>query len=129
MDFRAFAGLADEMVERIPPALLEGLNGGIVVRPQARRRPDDPPGVYLLGEYVQDPVLGSFIVLYHGSFRRVLGDEPPDRWAQELWDTLRHEVRHHVEARAGVRDLELEDEAWLEQAWAEHRRRRPRRRR
>ena len=129
MDFHSFSSLADEMVERIPPELLQGLNGGIVVRREARRRADDPPGVYLLGEYVQDPVLGAFIVLYHGSFRRVLGGSPPEQWARELWDTLRHELRHHVEARAGVRDLELEDEAWLQQAWEQYQRRRPKPRR
>lgn len=104
-------------MERVPPALLQGLNGGIVVERNARRRPGDPPGVYLLGEYVEDPLLGCYIVLYYGSFRRVLAGEPPTVWEQELWDTIRHELRHHVEARAGVRDLEREDEALLRQLW------------
>ena len=117
MDFERFARLADEMMERVPTPLLKGLTGGVVVRREARRRRDDPPGVYLLGEYVNDEFLGAFIVLYYGSFRRLLASEPPEVWERELWETLRHELRHHVEARAGVRDLELEDEAYLEQLW------------
>ena len=128
MDLDRFTELADRMMERVPAPLLKGLSGGVVVRRAARRRRGDPPGVYLLGEYVNDEFLGTFIVLYYGSFRRVLADEPPEVWEQELWETLRHELRHHIEARAGVRDLELEDEAFLQQLWAEWERRKPSRR-
>ena len=128
MDFDRFTELADQMMEQVPAPLLKGLTGGVVVRREARRRRDDPPGVYLLGEYVSDEFLGAFIVLYYGSFRRVLAGRPPAVWAQELWETLRHELRHHIEARAGVRDLEREDEAFLQQLWAEWEQRNPRRR-
>lgn len=107
------------MVDQIPPPLLEGLNGGIAIRKSACRRPDDPPGVCLLGEYIVDEALGSLIMLYHGSFRRLFRGEPPEVWENELWETLRHEVRHHVEARAGLWDLNYEDEADLRRLWSE----------
>lgn len=107
------------MVDRIPPPLLEGLNGGITIRRHAHRRPDDPPGVHLLGEYVSDESIGCLIILYYGSFRRLFRGEPPELWEAELWETLRHEVRHHVEACAGLYDLDLEDVADLRHLWAE----------
>ncbi len=63
-----------------------------------------------MGEYIDDPYgLGNYIVLYYGSFREVLGDAPAEVWEEELWETMLHEIRHHVELRAGVDDLELED--------------------
>lgn len=129
MDIDHFTRLADEMMEVVPAPLLEGLSGGVVVRPEARRGPEDPPGVYRLGEYVNDEWLGAFIVLYHGSFRKVLAGQPPEVWEQELWETLRHELRHHIETRAGVSDLDREDQAHLEALWDEWARRRRGRRR
>lgn len=121
MTLDAFTELAEEYAEAIPEALLEGLNGGILIEEEARRRDDDPPGVYLLGEYVTDEHLGALIVLYYGSFIALFGDEDDadDVIADELWETLRHELRHHIEARAGVRDLDKEDLEALEALWEE----------
>lgn len=119
MDIDTFTELADAMAEEIPPALLEGLNGGIAIEARAERRSDDPPGVYLLGEYITDDLLGCFIVLYYGSFRRLFRGEPDEVWANELRTTLRHEVRHHVEARAGLHDLDDDDDEQLRRLWQE----------
>lgn len=102
-------------MERVPEPLVEGLNGGVAIRRRAMRRKGDPAGVCILGEYVTDPVLGCYIVIYWGSFAELFAGEPDEVWEQELWDTIRHELRHHVEERAGVGDLDLEDEAELEQ--------------
>ncbi len=109
MDFDAFAALAGEIAAGLPPALMEGLEGGVIVERRSRRRPEDPPGVYLLGEYVVDEYLGPMILIYHGSFRRLFAGEPRRIWEDELRATILHEVRHHVEARAGVSDLDRED--------------------
>lgn len=119
MDFEEFARLADEHADRIPEPLVEGLNGGILLERGARRRPDDPPGVYLLGEYVMDPVLGARVLIYYGSFRRLFAGEPPEVWEAELAETLRHEVWHHVEARAGVDHLGERDREELRRLWEE----------
>ncbi|MFZ5814630.1 MAG: metallopeptidase family protein [Bacillota bacterium] len=115
MDLDAFTAAADQMVERIPPLFLEGLNGGITVRRMARRNPGDPAGVYILGEYITDPVLGCYIALYWGSFVELFGDQPREVWEEELWETIKHELRHHVEARAGEYALDLEDAQELAQ--------------
>jgi hypothetical protein len=109
MDLETFTACLERMMERVPEPLLEGLNGGVAVSEEVRRRPDDPPGVYILGEYITDPHLGAMIRIYHGSFALLFGGSDRAVWERELWDTLRHELRHHVEGRAGVRDLDIED--------------------
>lgn len=111
MDLERFAALADRLMDQVPPPVLEGLNGGVTVRRRGMRKPGDPEGVYVLGEYITDPVMGRYIVLYFGSFAALFADEPEPVWEAELWSTIKHELRHHLEHQAGERDLDLEDEA------------------
>lgn len=96
-------------MDRLPPRLARDLSGGFVVVPEAKR----DGGWYIMGEYVEDPVLGRFIVFYYGSFAAVLGDAVRAAWEEELWETVKHELRHHVEALAGVDDLVREELAEL----------------
>lgn len=115
LSLEAFERIANRLYDRIPPKLLEGLNGGIIISEEAEQRDPDLPDVYIMGEYVEDPYgLGCYIVLYYGSFKQVLGDADPREWEEELWETVVHEIRHHIEARAGVDDLDLEDLRQLE---------------
>lgn len=106
----------EEMVDQIPPLFLEQLNGGISLLEEVK--PDEQlHDVYILGEYIDQPYgLGSLIVLYYGSFAATLAGEPESVWKRELWETLLHELQHHVEALAGMGDLQVEDEARFE-AW------------
>ncbi len=114
LDIDAFTQLLEQMMERVPDRLLDGLNGGVSVAEETLRRDGDPQGVYILAEYITDPYLGAMIVLYHGSFVKLFRTSPHDVWERELWDTLRHELRHHVEGRAGISDLDSEDAMELE---------------
>ena len=109
MDIDTFVAHLERMMAAVPEPVLVGLNGGVSVSDEARRNADDPNGVYVLGEYITDPHLGAMIVLYHGSFARLFRGSSAEVWTRELWDTLRHELRHHVEGRAGVGDLDVED--------------------
>src|SRR5207247_873131 len=67
--------------------------------------------VYTLGECVplewsgSGADLHSRIILYHGSFASLarLGDFD---WREETWETLTHELRHHLEWRAHLDRLE-----------------------
>ncbi|HYF95824.1 MAG TPA: metallopeptidase family protein [Symbiobacteriaceae bacterium] len=110
MDIEQFTELADRLMDRVPEPVLEGLNGGVTVRRNARRDKADPRDVYIMGEYVTDPVMGCYVVLYYGSFVAILTGEPDAVWEEELWETIRHELRHHLEVRAGESDLDREDE-------------------
>ena len=121
LSIEEFETLANELYDEIPPALLKGLNGGIVIEEDACQDDPDLPDVYVLGHYVEDPYLGCYIVLYYGSFAAILGDEPPEVWEEELWETMIHEVRHHVEAMAGESELDIEDMIELERLRREYR--------
>lgn len=126
-----------QALDRFPPALLEGLDAGVLVVERARRRADDPPGVYILGEYVDDPHgLGRYVVLYYGSFRAILQDADARTVRREIEETIRHELRHHLESLAGVGELDEQDWRELQEMRARaqeegrpRRRRRPGRRR
>jgi hypothetical protein len=104
----------DEAAEELPEEFFESLNGGVSLVPQSKRHEVD--GLYILGEYIRDPMgMGNYIVIYYGSFRRLFGNAPDDAVKQELRKTLRHEFTHHVEFMAGTRDLEIKDEMMVEE--------------
>jgi hypothetical protein len=104
-DLDGFTELAGELVDRIPPRLCRNLNGGFMVLPEAKKEDE----FYIMGEYLEDPVLGCYIVFYYGSFAAVLDGEPAEVWQDELFETIRHELRHHLELMAGVDDLAREE--------------------
>ena len=85
-----FEEILGELAEELPAEFYTGLNGDL----------------YIMGEYRNDPSTGRCIVLYYGSFRRVFRHLDEDELRTEMRRVLRHEFRHHVEGRAGVRDLE-----------------------
>ncbi|MDI3270065.1 MAG: metallopeptidase family protein [Bacillota bacterium] len=109
ISFAQFGKWADEILEKVPEAIMRDLNGGVQLAREARRELNDPPGVYYLGEYIADPYLGHMVIIYYGSFRKVLAGEGPEVWREELEKTIWHELRHHVETLAGVDDLVEED--------------------
>ncbi|MFO7312017.1 MAG: metallopeptidase family protein [Bacillota bacterium] len=110
VSYKQFRRMANRLVRRIPAEFLKDLNGGIIALEEAEQRDPDLPDVYILGEYIEDPYgLGRQIVLYYGSFRKLFADEPVEVWEKELWETILHEIRHHIESLAGVDDLEIED--------------------
>ena len=50
-------------------------------------------------------------MLYHGSFRALARLDPSFDWRREAWDTLTHELRHHLEWQARTEALEAFDRA------------------
>lgn len=99
--FETFADMLDGAVDRIPPRFLRGLTGGFNLRKGKKREGE----YYILGEYIEDDMLGCFIVFYYGSFVGLLGDQPDDCWEAEIMDTVLHEMQHHLELQAGCDDL------------------------
>lgn len=102
----------DSVMDFFPPVLFEDLNGGICLLEDAKADPEVPgEPTYIMGEYYNDPMMGKYINIYYGSFVALAAQEEwsQDDWENELYTTLSHEITHHVEGRAGVRDLEIKD--------------------
>jgi len=119
-----FEELVHEMASGIPSVFLAGV-AEIVVSPRAVPHPIRR-GVFTLGECIPLPAtddstegVQSRIVLYHGSFRALASMRDDFNWRAEAWETLTHEIRHHLEWKARVPDLEAYDEA-CEQNFARH---------
>ena len=109
MDIDQFEAVLDTIANTLPPAFYEELNGGILLLPEAKR--DD---LYIMGEYHRDQIMGRYIVIYYGSFERVYGYLSDEALKKQMEKTLRHEFRHHMESRAGLRDLEIADRMQME---------------
>ena len=81
--------------------------------------------IYTMGECIPLPApagtpagaVQSRVVLYHGSFVNLARLDPDFDWRTEAWETLTHELRHHVEWRAHAPALEAYDRA-VEQNFA-----------
>jgi hypothetical protein len=116
LTFEEFERLLAAMVDDIPPEFLKGLQGVHALR-EAKPEPEFVD-VWRMGEYL-DPGPESFlggseglvrhIALYYGSFVRIADGDDAFDWEEELWETLTHELRHHVESLAGDAGLIEED--------------------
>lgn len=121
MDFETFARLAHEAYEEIPEEFREGVDG-LVIRSERVPHPTYPD-VHTLGQCITEAypsdwsgpeTLRSVVVLYHGSFTALSEEDPGFDWEGELWETLTHELRHHLEGLANQDDLEGVDYAMEE---------------
>lgn len=119
-----FESLVRQISAEVPAEYFDGITE-VVVSPRAVPHPVRAD-VYTLGECIPLPLDGegpdavqSRVVLYHGSFLALAEMDPEFSWTDEAWDTLVHELRHHVEWRARREDLEAFDRA-AEQNFARH---------
>ncbi|MDL2294616.1 metallopeptidase family protein [Ruminococcaceae bacterium OttesenSCG-928-D13] len=97
-----------------PPEIFRELNGGIVLLPDLVHSPHGGT-LYTLGTYHNQPMgLGRYISIYYGSFVQVHGRASEEAQKQALREVLHHELTHHIESLAGVRDLEVKDEIFIE---------------
>ncbi|MEQ8762454.1 MAG: metallopeptidase family protein [Planctomycetota bacterium] len=113
-----FEDLAAREFERIPAQYRSGIVS-LTINEGSERHPTIPDWftlgycqAYLPSLYAgEDAEVTSEIVLFYGSFKAIaLRDDSFDVDA-ELWETLTHELRHHLEQRAGIDDLDAEDYA------------------
>ena len=118
MRFHDFEQHARDAFEEIPEVYLEGIDGLTISR-EAPAHPD-VEGVFTLGECLTEEHLSDYgssettrsvIVLYWGSFREVAAENADFDWEHEVWETLTHELRHHLESLAGDAALEGVDYA------------------
>ena len=108
MDLGTFERLVRRLAATIPDEYLDGV-GAIDVSPRTVPHPVSPD-VFTLGECIpvhgEGETIASRIVLYHGSFRALAAVRQDLDWHDEAWETLTHEIRHHLEWRANADALE-----------------------
>ena len=117
-----FETMVRRFADEVPADFLEGV-AEIAVSPRTVPHPDRAE-IFTLGECIplpsSDPAsegIQSRIVLYHGSFSALARLQPGFDWRAEAWETLTHELRHHLEWRAQAPALEAFDRA-VEQNFA-----------
>jgi hypothetical protein len=121
--FEDFRALVRRLQSDIPAQFESGVTE-IEVSPRTVPSPVHRD-VYTLGECIpltwtgDGSDLQSRIVLFYGSFQALAHRRPDFDWRAEAWDTLTHELRHHLEFRAHVDALEAYDWA-AEQNFARH---------
>jgi predicted Zn-dependent protease with MMP-like domain len=117
MTYDLFRQTVETMLSEIPEEFLEGLQGVHVL--ETTKLEPDLGDVYRLGEYLDpgqdsflgsNPGLGRHITLYYGSFVTIAKGHSDFDWEEEIWETLVHELRHHVESLAGDASLIAEDQ-------------------
>jgi hypothetical protein len=118
MKFEEFERRAREVFDEIPGTYKAGIDGLEVSRETVAH--PTLPDVFTLGvchteehlsSYGSPETTRSFIVLYWGSFRGLAARDPDFDWEHEIWETLTHELRHHLESLAGDDSLEDVDYA------------------
>jgi hypothetical protein len=116
MDQPSFDALVRAMCAELPAEWFDGITE-VVVSPRAVPHPARE-GIFTLGECIPLPLetgeveaIQSRVVLYHGSFRALAELDAEFDWRAEAWETLTHELRHHLEWRAREGSLEAFDRA------------------
>lgn len=103
MTFEQFAARARAVFDDIPLDYKEGVEGIEI----ARRIVPHPtlPEVFTLGECVSEHYPSEFgggevrstIHLYYGSFLELSRQDEEWDWQEEIFETITHEIRHHLE--------------------------------
>lgn len=107
-----FEAMVRRLCDEVPAHFFDGI-AEVVVSPRAVPHPERLE-IFTLGECVPLPVevgsgvegIQSRLVLYHGSFAALAQLQEAFDWRLEAWETLTHELRHHLEWRARAPDLE-----------------------
>ena len=116
MTYQRFRATVESMLDEVPDVFLQDLQGVHALRDV--KVEEGYRDVYRMGEYL-DPGpddflggvegLGRHVALYWGSFRKIAKGDPDFDWEEEIWETLTHELQHHVESLAGDGRLIEED--------------------
>lgn len=123
MRLQDFEAMVRRLSAEVPAHFFDGI-AEVVVSPRAVPHPVRAE-IYTLGECIPLDVgesgeeIQSRIVLYYGSFAALARLEPGYDWRGETWETLTHELRHHLEWRARTPALESYDAA-AEHNFARH---------
>ena len=112
MDFDAFEQESRRVFEKIPERYRDGVDG-LTIHRRALPHPRFD-GVFTLGECVTESypsswegpeTVRSLVLLHWGSFDALARLDPRFDWKEQIWETLTHELRHHLESLADLDDL------------------------
>lgn len=104
----------EEILDEIDPDLFKGLNGGVILKEEIKYHKESINNdLVVLGEYTRFGVLKQIFV-YYGSIKRLYPNFERQELKNRLRELIDHELRHHVEYRAGVNDLVREDVEFIE---------------
>lgn len=116
IEVEEFLEIVEELSGEIPQEFFEGLNGGVRVAEECKINPHAVDNdLVILGEYHRNRAMGNHIIIYYGSYMRIYGYLSNEELKNRIRKTLRHEFRHHLEGRSGLKDLAVEDEIYLRQ--------------
>lgn len=110
--FSEFRRTALEAFEAIPERFRDGVDA-LVASEDAVPHPS-LPDIYTLGhcdtefylsEWDGPETVRSVVVLYYGSFVELARLDSDFDWRAEIYETVEHEVRHHLESLAGEDQL------------------------
>jgi predicted Zn-dependent protease with MMP-like domain len=104
--------LLESIVEEFPREIFKELNGGIILLPELKRNKIGN-NLFIMGQYHKGGPQGRYISIFYGSFKRVYGHLNEEALRKKLTEVLKHEFTHHLESLAGERDLEIEDEKFI----------------
>nr|WP_276939971.1 hypothetical protein [Helcococcus sueciensis] len=106
--------MLNEIVDSIDETLFEGLNGGVVLEEKIKFHEESiNEDLIILGEYQRHGFIKR-IIIYYGSLIRRYSHYNDEQMYNRLEELINHELRHHVEYKAKLRDLVDEDEVYLE---------------
>ena len=110
-----FTEILNELSDEIDEKFYQNLNLGIRVDENEKFHPEGTDDdLLILGEYQVD-MLGRGIVIYYGSFMDMYSFLDREELKNKVRETFRHELLHHLENLANLKDLEVEDEKFLEE--------------
>ena len=118
MKYAAFRAAAERAYQEIPEEYKAGIDGMMVSREAVPS--EDHEDVFIMGECLTESWPSSWdgpdttrssVVLYWGSFQQMARGDSEFDWEGEIWETLTHELRHHLESLASEDQLEDVDYA------------------
>ena len=127
MDFHSFEVAARRIFEEIPPAYRTGVDG-LTIKRERLAHPDFED-VFTLGECLTESypsgwegpeTVRSLIILHWGSFRALAEIDPEFDWREQIYETVTHELQHHLESLVDADDLGDVDDA-MEQSFRRYR--------
>ena len=111
-----FETMIQKIVDTLPEELFTNLNGGVLILSELKIHPQAIQNdLYIMGEYHYDSFYGRYVSMYYGSFMKMFSHLDEKELYEKIEHTIKHELVHHLESQAGIKDLEIWDRDRLEE--------------